>query len=154
MRFVSLLFALLTVAGCRGLYASQEAKDSPFVGTWVADLSKSKQSARNQFKSATLQISVTADTVTIASRFVDGTGQERHAVQPLRTDGTETPASLTPGAVLVARWLDARVLDTAAKKDGRVIALVRYEVSADGKTLTTRSTGMFDQVIVYDRQRP
>ncbi|MGH9349545.1 MAG: hypothetical protein ACRD26_20025 [Vicinamibacterales bacterium] len=54
--------------------------------------------------------------------------------------------------ILVARWLDPHVLATLAKKDGQVIALVTYEVSADRKTMTARSSGMLEQVIVFDRQ--
>jgi hypothetical protein len=29
-----------------------------------------------------------------------------------------------------------------------------YEVSADGKTLTSRSSGVIEQVIVFDRRQP
>jgi hypothetical protein len=40
-----------------------------------------------------------------------------------------------------------------AVKDGKVIAVVTYEVSADGNTLTSRSSGMVEQTIVFDRSK-
>jgi len=39
-----------------------------------------------------------------------------------------------------------------ATKNGQVYALVTYEVSADGRTLTSRSSGVIDQVIVFARK--
>jgi hypothetical protein len=35
-----------------------------------------------------------------------------------------------------------------------VLALVTYDVSADGRTLTSRSSGMIEQVIVFERRQP
>jgi hypothetical protein len=35
----------------------------------------------------------------------------------------------------------------------KVIAVVTYEVSPDGNTLTSRSSGMVEQTIVFDRSR-
>jgi hypothetical protein len=56
---------------------------------------------------------------------------------------------------LLAKWLDPRVLASLAKKDGNVMGVVTYEVSTDGKTLTSRSSGtaMAEQTIVFDRGR-
>jgi hypothetical protein len=52
----------------------------------------------------------------------------------------------------VARWVGSHVLAAIAKKDGQVIALATYEVSADGKMSTSRNSGMLEQVIVFDRK--
>ena len=147
MHGAALLFALLTV-----LQAGSPAAQSPFVGEWTANVPKSKLSPKYQFQSATLQIAVAGDTVTMTSRVVDALGQEQRAAETFRTDGTETPGTLTPEVVLVARWVGSHVLASIAKRGNQVIALVTYEVSTDGKTLTSRSSGMVDQVIVFDRK--
>jgi hypothetical protein len=91
--------------------------------------------------------------MTMSSQLVFMSGQEQRATETFRTDGTETRGTLTPGVTLVAKWLDPHVLASLAKKDGNVIAVVTYEVSSDGKTLTSRSSGMVEQTIVFDRSR-
>jgi hypothetical protein len=48
---------------------------------------------------------------------------------------------------------ESHVLALLAEKGGQVIAVVTYEVSADGNTLTSRSAGMVEQTIVFDRSR-
>lgn len=80
-------------------------------------------------------------------------GVERCLSETFRTDGTVTPGTLTPGVTLVAKWLDRLVLASLAKKDGQVVAVVTYEVSADGRTLTSRSSGTIEQTIVFERSR-
>jgi hypothetical protein len=52
----------------------------------------------------------------------------------------------------MARWVGSHVLASIAEKNGQIVALVTYEVSADGKTLTSRSSGLLEQVIVFDRK--
>jgi len=58
-----------------------------------------------------------------------------------------------PGLIVVARWHGTRVLETVlTRKDGQTDR-VTYEVSLDGRTLTTRTSGNFgDQAIVFDRR--
>jgi hypothetical protein len=128
------------------------ASGSPFVGEWVANISKSRQSPDYRFQAATLRISVDGETVTMASRLIDPSGEEKQAAETFRTDGTETPGTLTPGVFLAARWVGSHVLATIATKDNRTIALATYEVSADGKTMTLRSSGTVEHVIVFDRK--
>jgi hypothetical protein len=73
----------------------------------------------------------------------------RGAAEP---DDTETAGTLTLGIVLAARWLGTHVLATIARKGDQTIALVTYEVSVDGKTMTLRSSGTVEHVIVVDRK--
>jgi ketosteroid isomerase-like protein len=127
--------------------------ENPFVGTWTMNMSKSKLDPTFQFKGATLEIAVAGDTITMASELVDAAGQTRRVAETFRTDGVETPGTLNPGVVLMSRWVGPTVLASVAKKDGQVIALVTYEVASDGKTLTSRSSGiMTEQVSVFDRK--
>ena len=52
----------------------------------------------------------------------------------------------------MARWINPRTLETTAKKDGKDVGVVVYEVSADGKTLTSKYSTAPEQVLVFDRQ--
>jgi len=163
MRWASFPFALLAAIAAPLQYGLLEARHSqasraaaaqgnPFVGTWTADLPKSRLHPSSQFQSVTLQIGVAGDTMTMASVIVDASGQTQRAAETFRTDGTETPGTLSAGVTLMAKWLGSHVLASVAMKSGQVLALVTYEVSADGKTLTSRSSGMIEQVVVFDRQ--
>jgi hypothetical protein len=127
-------------------------KDHPFVGSWVANFSKSKLHPSFQYRSVTLEIAVSGENVTMTGTLVDEAGREQRAAETLRTDGTESPGILTPGVTHIARWLGPDVLASIARKDGHTIGLVTYEVSADRRTLTSRSSGLLEQVIVFDRQ--
>jgi hypothetical protein len=120
---------------------------SPLVGTWIANLSKSRRHPANQFQSATLQFKVTGDTVTIDDAVVDDSGHEERGRNIVQADGMERASG--NGYALTVKWRDTNVLETVAKKDGKVVGWGTYEVSADGKTMTISAD---EQVIVLDRQ--
>ena len=135
--------------------------ESPFAGTWTANIAASKRHPANQFQSATMRFAVDGDAVTLTHTSIDASGQELHGTNTIAADGKEHPFEQSDGVVLIARWLGSRVLETEAKKAGHVVGGGRYEVSADGKTLTasTRNPSAnadgwgteFDQVIVFHR---
>jgi hypothetical protein len=79
-------------------------------------------------------------------------GKKQQAAETFRTDGTETPGTYNRDIGLVAKWLGRQVLATVARKGDDVIALVTYQISSDGKTLTLRSSGTVEHVIVFDRK--
>jgi hypothetical protein len=133
------------------IQAAPQAQN-PFVGTWTANIPKSKLHPSFQFQDVTLRISVAGDTVTLASELTSA-GQTQRAAETFRTDGTETPGTLTAGVTHVARWLGSHVLAAIAKKDGEVILIVTYQVSGDGKTLTSRTSGMMEQLVLFDRKQ-
>lgn len=132
-----------------------QVSESPLVGTWTANLAKSTLHPDFTIQAATLEFSVTADTVTASSRLVMASGEQRTASETFRTDGTEVPGTLSPGVTLIAKWLSPHVLETRARKGGQEIGVVTYEVSADGGILTSTSSGpaMPEQTIVFERQR-
>jgi hypothetical protein len=132
--------------------AVQTAEQSPFAGEWIANIPKSRLSPNLPLQSVALRIAIEGDKVTMSSRFVDPSGKEQQAAEAFRTDGTETPGTLNPGVGLVARWLGTRVLATIAKKGDELIGIVTYEVSSDGKTLTLRSSGSVEHVILFDKK--
>lgn len=120
----------------------------PFVGTWTANVSKSRRHPANPFQSATLQFDVAGDTVTIADFVINASGHEDHGRNTIRVDGLEHPSEHGNGYALTARWRGSRVLETSARKDGQVVGSGTYEVSTDGRTLTISSD---EQLIVLDR---
>jgi len=163
MRWATFPFALLAAIAVPLQYGPLEgspsqasqapaAQGNPFVGTWTADLTKSRLHPSSKFQSVTLQIGVAGDTMTMASEIVTASGQTQRAAETFQTDGTETAGTLSAGVTLIAKWLGRYVLASLAMKGGQVLALVTYEVSSDGKTLTSRSSGMIEQVIVFDRK--
>jgi hypothetical protein len=142
---------------CLGFFAQTVPRQSlpitnPFLGTWVANLAKSTLQPSSQFQGVTLQISATDSTVTLAADMVPKSGKPVHAAETFRTDGTETSGTLSPGVTLVAKWLGTHVLGTVATKKGQVFVVVVYQVSSDGNTLTSRSWGAAEEVIVYERK--
>jgi hypothetical protein len=122
---------------------------NPFVGTWTANIARSKRHPANQFRAATIHFAVNGDTVTITDGFVDTDGKKLHGRNTLTVDGQEHSTDRA-GYVLVARWRGSHVLETLAAKDGEVVGRGTYEVSADGTTLTV-SDGSGDQLIVLEK---
>jgi hypothetical protein len=133
--------------------------ESPFSGTWVANIAKSRRHPNHLFQSATLRFVVAGDTVTLTHAGVNAGGQEESGTTVVQADGKEHPASeKTPGVVVVTRWVGPRLLEILAKNAGVTVGQQSFEVSADGKTLTTDVWGTdasgqrFEQMIIFDRQ--
>jgi hypothetical protein len=144
--------AFLLLAGLLTAVQARPAAPHPFAGEWVANLAQSKLSPDFKAQRVTLLVALAGDSIAMASIVVDPSGKEQRAAETFRTDGARTPGTLNPGVVLMAKWLGPQVLATIAEKDGQVAALVTYQVSPDGRTLTTRSSGTMEQVIVFERK--
>src|SRR5216683_2559512 len=103
----------------------------------------------------TLQFAARGDTVSTTDGDGNASGQEEgHGTRTFQTDGKEHPHDeLMPGLLVVDRWRGPHVLETVLTRRNGQIDRVTYEVSADDKTLTTRTSGdLGDQVIVFDRK--
>jgi hypothetical protein len=135
--------------------------ENAFIGTWIANISRSKRHPANQFQSATLKFAVVGDVVTITHTGINAQGEEEHSESTLQADGKEHASGQSSGYALIATWLGSCVLETVAKKDGHVVGEGTYEISDDGKTLTASARSPsanaggwrtdFEQVIVFDR---
>ena len=133
---------------------------NPFLGTWVANLEKSRRHANHQFQSATLTFEVSGNVVSLTHAGVNMSGKRESGTTSLEADGLEHAVSpLAPGVIAVTTWVGTHVLSTKATKDGRPVGAATYEVSTDGATLTATVEGIdaagqaFDQVIVFDGGR-
>jgi hypothetical protein len=101
---------------------------------------------------ADLTIGVSGNVVTLTSSIILPSGATHREKETLRADGTETAGTLTPGVVHVANWVGSHVLALIARKGNQNIALITYEVSTDGQTLTARTSGLVEQVVRFKRR--
>jgi hypothetical protein len=129
---------------------------SPIEGHWVANLAKSKLSPAFPFHSATLDVVVKGDAVSFTDKVVTAPGKEEgHSNLTFISDGKEHAFEGTPlgaGVVSQATWLNPRTLQLIIRKDAKEITTQTWEVSSDGKTLTSVRTGMLEQVVVFERR--
>lgn len=150
-----LLATILSMAGAVVLAAQQQdqqAAKSPFVGNWSADLSQSRLDPKMPLKGADITISVNGNVITLASSVVMPSGKTIQERETLRADGTETAATLTTGVVHVSNWVGSHALALITRKGNQNIALITYEVSTDGQTLTARTSGLIEQVVIFKRR--
>ena len=152
-----LLATILSLAGGFVLVTpqpEQQVAKSPFAGSWSADLSQSRLDPKLPLKGADITISVSGNVVTLESSLVMTSGKTIQERETVRADGTETAATnpQTRGLVHVANWVGSHVLALITKKGGQNIALITYEVSTDGQTLTARTSGLIEQVVIFKRR--
>jgi hypothetical protein len=152
---LTVLAGVLASAPVNGQSRNVEVAESPLVGEWVVDVSRSTISPLFPMTRGTLSVAVAPDgsTITMSSGVTMAAGLQQQASETFRTDGTETPSGQTPGITLVATFLDPHVFAMLAKKGGQVFLVAIYEVSPDRKTTTSRSWGMVEQTIVFERVR-
>jgi hypothetical protein len=137
--------------------AGTVTRDNPFVGEWIADLSRSKRHPLDTSQRTTLRFAVTEDTVTIVDMHIDADGRERRSENVVEADGAAYFSS--PGGFAVrARWAGPRVLDVAMAKDGHSVGCVTYTVSDDNRMLTLAAVAdahdqypASEQRVVFDR---
>jgi hypothetical protein len=128
----------------------------PLHGTWIANISKSARHANHQFQSATMRFDVGADALVLSYDGVNASGQHESSTQTIHPDGEEHAVPGAPGVVALST-LEARRLESSAKRDGVALGRGTYEVTEDGRMLTATVAGVdasgkpFEQVIVFDR---
>ena len=147
-----LLATVLSMAGAF-MSSAQQTAQSPFAGSWSADLSHSRLDSKMPIKGADVTISVSGNVITLANSVVMPSGETIQERETLRADGTETAATQT-GVVHVANWVGSHVLALITKKGNQNLALITYEVSTDGQTLTARTSGLIEQVVIFKRREP
>ena len=114
---------------------STTSAPSPLAGKWIADLSNSKPHPGNPFGSATVEFTISGDSIQVFDTVVDAEGRAQRTRNRFLADGKEHPAENNTGYVMTAHWRGPYVVETTAAKDGQPAGWGRYEVSADGQTL-------------------
>jgi hypothetical protein len=130
-----------------------------FVGTWKADVAKSKYEPGAAPKSETLRFEPVGDAFKVS---LDGVNQQGpyHSEATGKFDGVDVPVAATPARraafTYAFRRIDDRTWEIDIKVNGERRLVVRNVVSEDGKTMRGVSTvtgrGQINQVVIYDKQ--
>jgi hypothetical protein len=132
------------------LKAHVEAQNapSPFRGEWIANIEKSRRHPSNGFHAGRIHFAVDGDILVVTHSFVHEDGREHHDDQVVRADGISH--NTNNGYALTTTWQGPRVLEVVSTRHGEEVGRGRYEVSADGDTLTITNK---EQHIVLDRKK-
>jgi hypothetical protein len=116
---------------------------SPWIGTWTLDIVKSAGPAPMPYKRGSRTIAALPDgSVTIVDDLVRNRGGVLHTEWTGKFDGLDYQVQGVEVVLTNAiRPVTERICELVQKLDGRVIARVRLELSADGRVLTAASTG-------------
>jgi len=85
---------------------------------------------------------------------VDGDGKLTIREWTVAYDGKDRPVTGDPLADMIsAKRIDARTVEFALKKDGRVVVSGTQEISRDGTVMTIMSRGLTtNDVLVFEKQ--
>jgi hypothetical protein len=150
------------VAGLLGLMIPQLAlaQNQLFVGTWKANIAKSKYDPGPGPRSETLQVEAVGDGIKMSLKGVNERGLYVSEATG-KFDGVDVPVAGSPlpqGGVLTDafRLLDARTWEIVIKMNGVPQIEVRNIVSEDGKSMRSISTvvkgARVNQVVIYEKQ--
>src|SRR5579872_6496511 len=129
----------------------------PILRTWTLDVSKS-QFGPTRLSAGTRVYTESKGTYTLDQKLTTADGKEISSKATYR-NGKETKQGASDVAdSTMAKKIDANTWDFELKKDGKVVGHVHRTVSADGKTLTVRNSGVKlsgtsgEETLVFDKQ--
>lgn len=129
-----------------------------FLGTWRIRPGESRYELGEAPREAVYQIDRDGQWLLFAGRWMDAQGRRLEMSFASIPDGEPHPYEDPAVAdTLTTTLVDARTLDTAPIKDGRVVAHGRRVLSEDGRTMTITQSGTrpdgtpFANVSVYER---
>ena len=136
-----------------------QAQTSPHVGTWHANLAKSKFDPGPAPKSQTRVYQMDGDALTSVQTNVLPDGSTSVSKYRARFDGKDYPATGSPVYDTIALTrVDANTFAATLKRSGKVVQTARNNVSADGKVMTVTLNGSdaatgrkFTTVIVLEK---
>ena len=147
---------LLTLALC--FVATLGFASNPNMGTWKLNEAKSKfppGAPKNQ----TVVYEAAGDKVKVTVDGVDGEGKPTHNEWTGMFDGKDYPLTGDPNADTRAyKKIDDRTTELTNKKGGKVVAMGKIVISADGKSRTVTVSGTdpmgkkMESTAVYDKQ--
>jgi hypothetical protein len=157
---VSQLILALALAD-RAAFGADEDK---FLGSWALNAAKSSAPAGTLPTSATVVLSTAGHGTYKSVGDTVIAGQTVHSEITFTTDGKEyspvttpAPPAGTPTITESFERVSAAAYKTLLKLNGTTIATILNEVSADGKTLTSTTTGVgaaasMTATLVFDRK--
>ena len=147
---------LLTLALC--FVAALGFASNPNMGTWKLNEAKSKfppGAPKNQ----TVVYEAAGDKVKVTVDGFDGEGKPTHNEWTGMFDGKDYPLTGDPNADTRAyKKIDDRTTELTNKKGGKVVAMGKIVISADGKSRTVTVSGTdpmgkkMESTAVYDKQ--
>ena len=147
MRFIFFLILLLA------------QPQEPWFGTWKLNLEKSTAGRDVRFKRGTSKIEPWQDGLKVTYDLVGTRGGATHMEWIGKFDGKDYPVQGVDYVLTNAySRIDGRSYQIISRIDGVVTATAKVEISPDGKTLTTLTTGNNAQgktlttTAVYERQ--
>jgi hypothetical protein len=160
--FTRTKFIILTLA-LLGTAVGLMAADDPFVATWKLNLSKSKYNPGPPPKDSNRYMKfepASNGALKLTISTVDAAGKTHSEVRMETYDGKPHPVEADPNVADAAseKRIDAYTQEIQNWRKGKVAVRLTRTVSKDGKTLTLKAKGSyengqtFDDVRVYDRQ--
>jgi hypothetical protein len=134
--------------------------NNPQVGTWKANIAKSKFTVGPALTSGTTKIEAAGAGVKFTVDNMSADGSKNHWEFTANYDGKDNPVTGNSpyGDVVALTRVDANTTRMVNKKGGKVTATITSVVSSDGKTRTVTIKGTnamgqaVDGVTVYERQ--
>jgi hypothetical protein len=130
--------AMLLLAVC-GLVGLLWAADNPFVGTWKANLSKSKSASPVTVKSEIVTIEPIENGLKITDDSITAQGKTEKIVYSSKFDSKDYPVTggtVPPGGTYALKKIDSNTTEGVIKVNGKTQATIRWVVSNAGKTMT------------------
>jgi len=143
MRFIFRVFATLLAIVLAGPIPTRAQTSLSLTGTWTLNLAKSTYSPEPPpFKRATRRIQQADDRITIVDDIVGSRGGIVHLEWTGKFDGNAYPVQGVDVVLTNAyRRIDDRRYELIQRVDGRIVATARLTISADGRTITTVTSG-------------
>ena len=123
------------------------AQEDPFNGSWRLNVEKSKMQPRTFSKSETVVYRNHDNKEIYTSDAITGDGEHEVTQYNARyNDDKEYPSTVTfygEGTVrfqtsnLMVRKINERTRERVYKRDGKIVTIMRRQMSEDGKTITT-----------------
>jgi hypothetical protein len=113
------------------------APDDPFVGLWLFDEDSAQYQLGSPPHDASYNISTDGEFYTMTMRWTTAEGHTIEQAYKGLPDGQDYAFEDSPGVDSFSMTrVDARTLDTTARKDGQVVSHARRVLSDDGNTMT------------------
>ena len=119
-----------------GLAHAADAAVSPFVGTWVLNVAKSKFEGTPAVKSYTITITDAGDgQIHNLAQWIDGDGTKGQAEYTTAAGKPAPVAGYANADSVQARSTGPRSMHMSLRKGGKEVEWGKYSVSADGQTM-------------------
>ena len=134
-----------------------QTTEDVFEGRWEANRDRSDLDPNHRFQQATMNLRRTPDGYELRAEGIGPDGQPCVEGCTLVLDVTAHAEPRSPGTTVLATRSDERTLRVEAKMGERMVGEAKYQVSADGRSLTAETSGTdaqgraFKTRVVFDR---